>query len=115
MSRHRMTIDSALLRIVMAKPWPGDRVAGDRVRILIIDDSALARAGLRAFLATAPDLEVVGEAPSAQDALAAVEQLEPHVIVIDARAPGIDRFARRVSRSARAGAARLVVLTSSDL
>jgi DNA-binding NarL/FixJ family response regulator len=107
--------EPTLLRPVGDGPWPGDRAAATRVRALIVDDSPLERAGLRAFLTSVPDIDVVGEASSAEDALDAVQEVEPDVVVIDARAPGIERFARRPSWSQHVGMPPVVVLTSSAL
>ncbi len=60
------------------------------VRILIADDHPLVRSGLRALLAAAEDVEVVGEAATGEAAVTLAESLQPEVIVMDLRMPGIN-------------------------
>jgi DNA-binding NarL/FixJ family response regulator len=63
------------------------------VRTLIVDDHAGARFLIRAIVADAGvDVEVVGEADGAEDALAQLEELAPDVVVVDARMPRVDGF-----------------------
>ena len=61
-----------------------------RIRVVIADDSARARHGLRAVLATRPECDVVGEAANGDEAIALVERLRPDVVLMDARMPGLD-------------------------
>ncbi len=58
------------------------------VRIVIADDHPLMRAGIRGFLSASTDLEVVGEAESADDAMIQVEALTPHIALVDVSMPG---------------------------
>jgi DNA-binding NarL/FixJ family response regulator len=60
------------------------------MRILLVDDDALIRAGLRAILDAEPDLTVVGEAADGAEVPAAVARVNPHVVVMDVRMPAID-------------------------
>ncbi len=60
------------------------------VRVLLIDDDALVRAGLRIILSSAEDLEVVGEADDGARAVAAVHEHRPDVVLMDIRMPGTD-------------------------
>jgi DNA-binding NarL/FixJ family response regulator len=60
----------------------------DAVRILIADDQAPFRAGLRALLGAAPDIEVVGEAGDGDKAVALATQVQPDVILMDLKMPG---------------------------
>jgi len=63
------------------------------IRLLLVDDHAVVRSGLRMLLASEADLEIVGEAGSAQEALACIEQLQPDVALMDIGLPdanGID-------------------------
>jgi NarL family two-component system response regulator LiaR len=61
------------------------------IRILLVDDHAMIRQGLRSYLSTYyPDLEVVGEASSGEEALQAVQSLSPSVVVMDINLPGLD-------------------------
>ena len=58
------------------------------IRVLIVDDHPLARQGVRAMLAQAPDIEVAGEASDGAEAMALVEQLRPDVVLLDVEMPG---------------------------
>jgi DNA-binding NarL/FixJ family response regulator len=60
------------------------------LRILIADDHPLVRSGLRALLAAAEDVEVVGEAATGEEAVTLAASLQPEVIVMDLRMPGIN-------------------------
>ena len=63
------------------------------VRVLVVDDHADVRFLVRAILADAgPELEFAGEAPGARAAVEALERVEPDIVVLDARMPGIDGF-----------------------
>ena len=59
-------------------------------RILIVDDHTLLRAGLRALLLQDVGFEVVGEAENGRDAIRAVSQLTPDLVLMDIRMPGVD-------------------------
>jgi DNA-binding NarL/FixJ family response regulator len=85
---------------------------GHRIRIILCDDHELVRRGLRSVLQGVPGYEVVAEAGNAEEALAAVEELHPDVVVMDVRLParsGIE--ACRDIRSAHPDT-RVLILTS---
>lgn len=65
----------------------------DPTRILICDDHAAFRSGLRALLATVPDLAVVGEASSGEEAMELAASLQPDAILMDLRMAGVDGIA----------------------
>lgn len=60
----------------------------EAIRVLIVDDEPIIREALRALLETEPDIDVVGVASDAGEAIALVELLEPTVTVLDVRLPG---------------------------
>lgn len=66
------------------------RVAHQVIRVVVVDDHALLRDGTRAIIEAEPDLRVVGEAGSAEEALALVNQLGPDVVLMDVRLPGLN-------------------------
>ncbi len=83
----------------------------ERIRLLIADDHTLFRHGIRALLASVPDIELVGEAAGGEEAVALAGQLEPDVILMDIKMPGTNGIeaTRRIMRADPA--ARVVVLT----
>jgi DNA-binding NarL/FixJ family response regulator len=82
------------------------------IRVLVADDQALVRAGLRRLLEEQPDIEVVGEAGDGREAIAAVDRLRPDVVLMDIRMPELDGIeaTRQVGRRAR-----VVILTTYEL
>jgi DNA-binding NarL/FixJ family response regulator len=62
----------------------------DRVRIVIVDDHAMLRAGLEQLLGGEADLEVVGTAASGDEAVTVVRELRPDVVLMDLQMPGVD-------------------------
>ena len=65
-------------------------VMAARTRCLVVDDHPAVRQGLALMFGDADDLEFLGSAETGEDALAAIEQLQPDVVVMDVRLPGID-------------------------
>lgn len=85
------------------------------VRILLCDDHAVVRAGLLALLGSAPDIEVVGEAGSGEEAVAMAAKLRPDVVLMDLQlGPGIDgvEATRRITGST--SGVHVLVLTTYD-
>ena len=85
-----------------------------KIRVFLLDDHELVRRGLTDLLSCEPDIEVVGESSSAEEAIRRIPALRPHVAVLDARLPdgsGVDVC--RVVR-ARFPEIRALILTSYD-
>jgi DNA-binding NarL/FixJ family response regulator len=85
------------------------------IRVLIADDQALVRSGFRLIVETRPDLEVVGEAEDGAEAVRLTLELEPDVILMDVRMPGVDGIEATRRIVAAGSAARILVLTTFDL
>lgn len=64
-----------------------------KIRTLVVDDEPLAREGLRLLLAADPEVEVVGEASSGKEAVAAIDRLMPDLVFLDVQMPELDGFA----------------------
>jgi DNA-binding NarL/FixJ family response regulator len=63
------------------------------IRVLLVDDESLVRRILKQILATYPDMELVGEAATGYEAISAVDRLQPDIVVMDIRMPGLDGIA----------------------
>ncbi|MBI4232962.1 MAG: response regulator transcription factor [Chloroflexi bacterium] len=83
----------------------------DRIRVAICDDHGVVRGGLRALLSLEPDMEVVGEAGSAEEALGQVAAWRPDVVLMDITLPGMDGLeaTRQILRDAPS--CRVLILT----
>lgn len=82
------------------------------IRVLLADDHAIVRKGVRALLATEPDIQVVGEAASGAEAVAQAEALRPDVILMDLVMPELDGIEATRRIAARLPGTRILVLTS---
>ena len=82
------------------------------IRVLVVDDQAIVRKGIRALLATEPDIEMVGEAENGQEAVTEAERLQPDVILMDLVMPEMDGIEAIRRITARQPEARILVLTS---
>ncbi|KQU65255.1 LuxR family transcriptional regulator [Phycicoccus sp. Root563] len=87
------------------------------IRVVLADDQALLRAGLRALLDAEDDLEVVGEAADGAEAVALVRSTGPDVVLMDIRMPGTDGLAatRQIVDDPTLSGTRVVILTTFDL
>src|SRR3569832_2656097 len=81
------------------------------INVLLADDHAIVRAGLKAVLGVAPDIRVIGEASSGADAVAMAERLKPHVVIMDLTMPGGDGVSATKSLAATANPPKVLVLT----
>ena len=98
----------------MTTPATRGGAAGAVVRVLIADDHAAIRAGLRMLLDAADDVEVVGEAADGDAAVTNARALRPDVVLMDLRMPGTDGIAATRAVVAQ-GLADVLVLTTFDL
>ena len=84
------------------------------IRVLLVDDDALVRSGLRMMLAGAESLEVVGEAADGRDVLGAVDLHRPDVVLMDIRMPQLDGIAATRLLVAQPDPPAILVLTTFD-
>ena len=89
-------------------------MAADVIRVLVVDDHALHRDGIRQILGQHPDIQLVGEAESAELALVLINQLHPAVVLMDIRLPGMNGIeaTRRIHRDHPG--TRVLVVTAYD-
>jgi DNA-binding NarL/FixJ family response regulator len=102
-----------------------DAVAGDPgspggtpargIRVLLVDDQSLIRMGFRMVLENEADLEVVGEADDGAGAVALATELEPDVVIMDVRMPGMDGIAATERIAERLPGVRVLIVTTYDL
>ena len=83
-----------------------------KTRILLVDDHAIVRLGLTTLLNDQPDMEVVGEASTAGEAVKAVEKLQPNVVLMDIRLPGEGGIEAARQIAERFPQSKVVMLTS---
>ena len=88
-----------------------DHAMNNKYRLLIVDDHALLRAGLRALLALEPDMEVVGESDNGRDAVGVAGSLSPDLVLMDITMPGTNGIEAIASLKRRYPAIRVLVLT----
>lgn len=82
------------------------------IRVLVVDDHAIVRAGLRALLEAAGDMHVVGEADNGQQAVVETERLRPDVVLLDLAMPRLNGVSAARQMALRVPAARVLVLSS---
>jgi len=85
------------------------------VRIVLVDDQALFRAGIRMVIDSQPDLEVVGEASDGREGIEVVRATRPDLVLMDVRMPVLDGLAATAEILREPDAPRVVVLTTFDL
>ena len=96
-----------------ARPYARRGISiGDRtIRVILVDDHAMVREGLRLLLRTAPDIAVVGEASDGLSALTLARQVAPDIVVLDLDMPGGDGTAALHEMGKASPQARVLILT----
>ena len=87
------------------------------IRVLLADDQALVRAGFAALLDAQDGIEVVGQAADGADAVRLVRELNPDVVLMDIRMPGLDglQATHQIAGDGRLAGVRVVILTTFEL
>src|SRR4029453_13853786 len=85
------------------------------IRVLVVDDQSMVRAGLRMLLADEPDIEVVAEAGNGREAIAQVARFHPNIVLMDIRMPGVEGLEAFRRCRAPDDSVRVLVLTTFDL
>ncbi|OEI69374.1 response regulator transcription factor [Curtobacterium sp. ER1/6] len=95
---------------------PTTSSAEDPIRVVLVDDQVLVRAGLRALVEAEPGMTVVGEAGDGDAAVEAVRRERPDVVLMDIRMPGTDGLAatQRISADPDLDAVHVVILTTFE-
>jgi DNA-binding NarL/FixJ family response regulator len=86
---------------------------GTPMRVLLVDDQELVRAGFRMILSVESEIEVVGEAANGERAVELAVELRPDVVLMDVQMPGLDGIAA-TQRIVSAGVGKVVILTTFD-
>lgn len=86
-------------------------MTGDNIRVILVDDHAVVRAGLKAVLASARDIEVIGEASNGREAVSLAERLKPDVAIMDLSMPEMDGREATQEIARKGLATRVLVLT----
>ncbi len=82
------------------------------IRVLLVDDHAVVRSGLSAFLSVYEDLEMVGEASNGEEAVRICRRVEPHVVLMDLVMPGMDGAATTKAIREECPDIQVIALTS---
>lgn len=85
------------------------------IRVVLVDDQSLFRAGIRMVVDSQPDLSVVGEAADGREALAVIARTRPDVVLMDIRMPVMDGLAATAEILTQPDPPRVVMLTTFDL
>lgn len=86
-------------------------MSSDLIRVILVDDHAVVRAGLKAVLGSARDIDVVGEGSNGNEAITLAGRLHPDVVVMDLAMQGMDGIAATKALASTEGGPRVLVLT----
>lgn len=86
----------------------------NKIRVLLVDDQSLVRTGIQTLLNRKPDIEVVGQAGDGAEALHLVSVLDPDVVLMDIRMPGMDGIEATRQLTARGPRPAVIILTTFD-
>ena len=92
-------------------------MAGPVIRVVLADDQTLVRSGFRALLDAEDDISVVGEAGDGAEALQICRELDPDLVLMDIRMPGVDGLTatRRITEDRRLDGVRVLILTTFEI
>ena len=90
----------------------GTPLGGEKISVIIVDDHAIVRQGLRTYLELQPDLEVLGEASNGNEAVALVRETLPDIVLMDLVMPQSDGVEATRSITGISPSTRVIVLTS---
>jgi len=85
------------------------------IRVVLVDDQALFRAGVRMLISSQPDMDVVGEAGDGKEAIEVVGRTRPDVVLMDIRMPVMDGLTATAELLTQPDAPHIVMLTTFDL
>ena len=89
-------------------------VHAERIRVLLVDDHALVRAGIRALIEMIESVDVVGEAGNGAEALRSIERLNPHIVLLDITMPDMNGLEVLQRITARFAGVRVIILTMHE-
>jgi DNA-binding NarL/FixJ family response regulator len=89
-------------------------VEADDIRVLLVDDHALVRAGIRALIEMIESVDVVGEAGNGADALLSIERLHPHIVLLDITMPDMNGLEVLQKITSRFTGVRVIILTMHE-
>lgn len=97
-----------------AGPFPPSEEGAGRIRIVIAEAHDLYRLGLRAMVALEPDLQIVAEATSGAEASKKCRELDPDVVLLGVRWPGVTEFDACAAIKKQSPRTKIMILTASD-